>query len=335
MASVGDRAAARATSHAARVSETCAAELVGRDPALQRVRERIARYGPTRLSVLIVGETGTGKELVARALHAASARRDGPFEALNCAAIPRELAESELFGHARGAFTGALGSYAGALRRADGGTLFLDEIGEMPRALQPKLLRALEERMVRPVGAEATQDLDVRVVAATNRDLAREAEAGRFRLDLYHRLAVAVIPLPALRERVEDIPLLVEHFIERASAREGVAAPRLAADVLPHLKRRDWKGNVRALRNAVERALIAGGRVLKWQDFEVTAVHPALAHTAREGHVRYEGRSFAAVRREVYVRVLQEHGGKRAAAAAALGIAKSTFSDHLRAMDID
>ncbi|MBK8479986.1 MAG: sigma-54-dependent Fis family transcriptional regulator [Proteobacteria bacterium] len=314
--------------------EGCRA-LVGNDPALQRVRERIARFGPTQLPVVIVGETGTGKELVARALHDASARREGPFEAVNCAAIPHELAESELFGHARGAFTGALGSYAGALRRADGGTLFLDEIGEMPRAMQPKLLRALEEGRVRPVGAELSQPIDVRVVAATNRALDRDADQGRFRLDLYHRLAVAVIPLPALRERAQDIPLLVEHFLARASAREQRPPPALAPDVLGYLQRREWKGNVRALRNAIDRALISGGRVLQRQDFEVTAVHPAMAQTAREGHVRYEGRSFAAVRREIYMRVLRQHGGKRAAAAAALGIARSTFSDQLRAMDIE
>lgn len=306
-------------------------DMVGEHVLMQQVRTLVRRLGPCPSPVLVCGETGTGKELVARALHRAGSCPPGPFEAVNCAAIPAELAESELFGHARGAFTGATRAYSGAFERAHGGTLFLDEIGEMPTRLQGKLLRVLEEGMIRRLGAEHPRRVCVRIISATNRDLERESEQGRFRLDLYHRLAVGIIGLPALRDRREDIPLLARHFVEELSRRDG-RRYRLDPAVLSHLQSHAWNGNVRALRNAVERAVAIGEEVLSASHFAIDrSLRAAEPHG---GYVRYEGRSFSDIQREIYEKTLQEHGGNRSAAAAALGVAKSTFFDQVRAMKI-
>lgn len=227
--------------------------LVGRDIAMREVFGILERVAPTELTVLVTGETGTGKELVSRALHARSARRNGPFIVFDCGAAPESLVESELFGHERGAFTGAVNARDGLFEMADGGTLFIDEVGEMPLEIQPKLLRVLEQREVRRVGSGRIRPVDVRVVAATNRNLRAEVEAGRFRADLYYRLAVVEVDLPPLRERPEDLPLLVDHLIRRSPHNRGVVG--VSPDVAGVFAAYHWPGNVRELNNVVERAI--------------------------------------------------------------------------------
>lgn len=239
------------------------AGIIGRSAATQRLLEQIALVGPTDANVLITGESGSGKELVAEAVHRESRRADRPLIRVNCAAIPRELFESEFFGHAKGAFTGALRERVGRFELADGGTLFLDEIGEIPLELQGKLLRVLQERSFERVGDERTRAVDVRVIAATNRDLAAEARAGRFREDLYFRLNVFPIACAPLRDRPEDVPLLAEHFLRQSCARLGVARPTLTRAAVAQLEAYDWPGNARELQNVVERATILarGGKL--------------------------------------------------------------------------
>ena len=230
-------------------------ELIGRSPAMLRVFDLIERLADSDITVLITGESGTGKELVARAIHNRGARRDAPFVTINCAAVPAQLLESELFGHVRGAFTGADRDKQGLFVAAEGGTLMLDEIGEMPMEMQPKLLRVLEDRKVRPVGATQEIPVDVRVLAATNRDLQQEAAERRFREDLFYRLNVIQIDLPALRERTEDIPLLAEHFLEAIMAGDGSeASGGFSGEAKRLLETYAWPGNVRELENAVRRA---------------------------------------------------------------------------------
>ena len=231
-------------------------ELVGRGPALEALARQIDLVAPTDAAVLILGESGTGKELVAREVHRRSTRAGKPLIKVNCAAVPRELYESEFFGHARGAFTGALRDRAGRFELADGGTLFLDEVGEIPLELQSKLLRVLQEGELERVGEERTRRVDVRLIAATNRDLRAEAEAGRFRQDLYYRLSVFPIELPPLRRRVEDIPPLAEHFLALAARKLGRPKPRLTLADAQRLQRYRWPGNVRELQHVIERAVI-------------------------------------------------------------------------------
>ena len=230
------------------------ANLLGKSRAMQKVFEMIGKIHSTRTSVLITGESGTGKELVARALHSEGSRAKASFVAVNCGAIPEELMESELFGHKKGAFTGAVSDHVGMFQEANGGTLFLDEIGELPPALQVKLLRALQERKVKPVGSTDEIDLDVRVIAATNRDLEAEVARGAFRADLYYRLNVVEIRIPPLRHRREDIPLLVEHFLKRFSAEHG-RAMTLSNEAMRKIESYDFPGNVRELENMIERAV--------------------------------------------------------------------------------
>ena len=231
-------------------------EIVGASPAIRRVLERVERVAPTDARVLITGENGTGKELVARAIHRLSPRAEREFLELNCAAIPTELIESELFGHMKGSFTGAVQDRAGKFEQADKGTLFLDEIGDMSMSAQAKVLRALEEGYVTRVGGQESKAVDVRVVAATNKDLAAEIEAGSFREDLFYRLNVVPVHVPPLRERREDIPMLVSHFQRRMGTREGLPSREIEPEALTRLQRLEWAGNVRELRNTVERLLI-------------------------------------------------------------------------------
>ena len=231
-------------------------EIVGRSFAIRTVLERIEKVGPTDARVLITGENGSGKELVARALHRVSSRVDDPFVEVNCAAIPAELIESELFGHVKGAFTGAHADRKGKFERADGGTLFLDEIGDMSLSAQAKVLRTLQDGVVTRVGGESSTQVDVRVIAATNKDLAAEIEADRFREDLFFRLNVVPIHVPPLRDRREDIPMLVRHFTERAIEEQRLPPRRLSPDAVERLAAMDWPGNVRELKNTVERLLI-------------------------------------------------------------------------------
>jgi transcriptional regulator with GAF, ATPase, and Fis domain len=231
-------------------------EMIGQGPALGAVARQIDLVAPTDAAVLILGESGTGKELVAREVHRRSKRAARPLVKVNCAAVPRELYESEFFGHARGAFTGALRDRAGRFELADGGTLFLDEVGEIPLELQAKLLRVLQEGELERVGEERTRKVNVRLIAATNRDLRAEAEAGRFRQDLYYRLSVFPVELPPLRKRTEDIPLLAEHFLALAARKLGRAKPRLTLANVQRLQRYHWPGNVRELQHVIERAVI-------------------------------------------------------------------------------
>ncbi|HWV99680.1 MAG TPA: sigma 54-interacting transcriptional regulator [Candidatus Acidoferrum sp.] len=237
--------------------------IIGRSAALQKVLAQIATVAPTEANVIILGESGTGKELVARAIHDLSARKDRSLVRVNCASIPKELFESEFFGHVRGSFTGAIKDRIGRFELADDGTLLLDEIGEIPLDLQSKLLRVLQEGQFERVGDERTRTVKVRLIAATNRDLLAEAKAGRFRLDLYYRLSVFPIEVPPLRERLEDVGELAEHFIKQSARRLGITAPRLTKLHVLELQAYDWPGNVRELQNVIERAVILarGGKL--------------------------------------------------------------------------
>jgi two-component system nitrogen regulation response regulator NtrX len=231
-------------------------QIIGTAPSVRRLREMIDKAAPTPATVLVTGESGTGKELVARAIHRLSARRDRPIVQVNCAAIPEELIESELFGHEKGSFTGAVRKAMGKFVAADTGTIFLDEIGDMSARTQAKVLRVLQNGEVEPVGAERTIQVDVRVVAATNRNLEDEIAAGRFREDLYYRLNVIPIRTPALREHLEDLPLLVEYFVRRYADQNNYKPKEISPEAMAHLKALPWKGNVRELKNLVERMLI-------------------------------------------------------------------------------
>ncbi len=231
-------------------------KVVGKSPALQAVFEQVERVAPTNATVLIQGETGTGKELIAHAIHIASSRRGRPFVKLNCAAIPLDLLESELFGHEKGAFTGAIAQRIGRFQLADKGTLFLDEVGDIPLALQPKLLRVLQEQEFERLGSTRTQRVDVRLVAATNRDLTEMAKRGEFRSDLYYRLNVFPVLLPPLRERREDIPALVGHFVELFGHRIGRQIEHIPPKMMSALSSYHWPGNIRELQNLIERAVI-------------------------------------------------------------------------------
>jgi hydrogenase-4 transcriptional activator len=236
-------------------SERCGA-IIASSPALKKVLAQIEVVAPTQANVLILGESGTGKELVARAIHDLSQRKDKPLVRVNCASIPKELFESEFFGHVRGAFTGAIKDRIGRFELADGGTLFLDEIGETPLELQSKLLRVLQDGQFERVGEDRTRTVNVRIIAATNRDLLAAAKAGHFRLDLYYRLSVFPMEIPPLRERPEDIGPLAEHFVKQSAKRLGVPTPRLIKAQVRELEGYDWPGNVRELQNVVERAVI-------------------------------------------------------------------------------
>jgi transcriptional regulator with GAF, ATPase, and Fis domain len=239
------------------VSEaTASGDVIGSSPALRKVLQQIEMVAPTGATVLVLGESGVGKELVARAIHERSPRRERPLIKVNCGSVPGELFESEFFGHARGAFTGAVRDRIGRFELASGGTLFLDEIGEIPLAQQVKLLRVLQEGTLERVGDERTRTVDVRVVAATNRDLRAEAEAGRFRADLYYRLSVFPLEVPPLRERLDDVAALAAHFVRRAAQQMNVPAPRIPRAVVDQLRAYDWPGNVRELQHVVERAVI-------------------------------------------------------------------------------
>jgi transcriptional regulator with GAF, ATPase, and Fis domain len=249
------------------VRSGASAGIIGGSAPFARILEQVALVAPTSAPVLVQGESGTGKELVARAIHEQSPRRDRPMIKVNCASIPRELFESEFFGHVKGAFTGALRDRAGRFQAADRGTLLLDEVGEIPLELQAKLLRVLQEGQFEAVGDDRTRKVDVRLIAATNRDLTQEAAAGRFRQDLFYRLGVFPIVLPPLRERPEDIPELAVHFATQAARRFGTRPPRLAASELRRLQDYSWPGNVRELQNVIERALIVSrGAVLRFDD---------------------------------------------------------------------
>jgi len=310
-----------------------AAPLKGTTRAMQDVFKQVATVALSDAGVLVYGESGTGKELVARTIHDSSSRRDGPFEPIDCGALPEALVESELFGYEKGAFTGAVARKRGRIERADGGTLFLDEVGELPPASQSKFLRFLAEREIVRVGGGERIPVDVRVVAASNRDLREEVEAGRFRQDLYYRLAVTEIHIPPLRTRVDDVPLLVAHFLQT----ELDYAGEMTADAMKVLERYDWPGNVRELRNAVEAATVTarGGsilpehlpgsvrRVAEAAPDDVARVVMRIAGHAADGE-KFEAVQ-SAVEHALLSQVLQQTGGNQLQAAKRLGIHRTTL----------
>jgi transcriptional regulator with GAF, ATPase, and Fis domain len=308
---------------------------VGRSPALSKVLSLVETVAPTPSTVLILGETGTGKELVARAIHERSPRRAHPMVKVNCSAISTGLVESELFGHVRGAFTGATSARVGRFEVADGGTIFLDEIGDLPLDTQVKLLRVLQEREIEPVGSSRTRKVDVRVIAATNRVLDREVAAGRFREDLYFRLNVFPIRMPPLREREGDIALLAEFFADRFAREFGKSIERIDPDAMRRLLAYRWPGNVRELSNVIERAVVLadGPRLDIAAELlpETAAAPPAPSGTAREA-VTLE----AMERRHVEATLERTHWvieGERGAAAA-LGMSPSTLRSRMKKLGV-
>lgn len=246
-------------------------QMIGESAAIQRVRDIIDKVAPTEARVLITGPNGTGKEVVAHLIHEHSARANGPMVEVNCAAIPSELIESELFGHMKGSFTGAVKDRAGKFEQADGGTLFLDEIGDMSLAAQTKVLRALQESEITRVGSDKAIKVNVRVLAATNKDLAKEIAEGNFREDLFHRLNVIPIHVPSLNERIEDIPLLVEYFTGMICAEQGIAVKSFEPAAIKALQQKEWTGNIRQLRNVVERLIILAGPKITKEDVDLYA----------------------------------------------------------------
>jgi two-component system nitrogen regulation response regulator GlnG len=344
--------------------------LVGKSPAMQQVFTTLAKLIGNDLTVLITGESGTGKEMIAQALHQLSRRKDKPFVALNMAAIPRELIESALFGHEKGAFTGAHQKQVGAFEQANGGTLFLDEIGDMPMEAQTRLLRVLQEHQVIPIGATRPITTDVRVVAATHRDLRKLVASGQFREDLYFRLHVVPVPLPALRERTDDIAPLVAHFMRRAATR-GLTAKQLDADALAALARHPWPGNIRELEHLVYRiCAMATPHAVRAADIAALLVAPTLAaasepvlavnhagdeaipqsieaylqtqlkkyFAAHEGGLPAPGlydRLLARVEKPLIVQTLRATGGNQIKAAEILGINRNTLRKKMRELDID
>jgi two-component system nitrogen regulation response regulator GlnG len=322
--------------------------LVGRSPQLLEIFKTIGKVAARDVSVLITGESGTGKELVARAIHAASARAEAPFVAVNTAAIPRELLESELFGHERGAFTGAVAARVGRFREAHGGTLFLDEIGDMPVDLQAKLLRVLQSGEVTPVGARDAEIVDVRIVTATHRDLDAAVREGRFREDLLYRLRVVPLHIPPLRERRDDIALLAEHFVARYAEELGTGHRQLAPAALDQLVAFDWPGNVRELENSIKRALVlSSSEVLTTEDFAFLAapggavgraedllalIEREVVRALEDGSGDVHRRILERVERPLLETVLAHTGGNQIRAAAILGINRNTL--HKKIVDL-
>ncbi len=306
--------------------------LIAQSPAMQAVLDLVERVAPTNATVLIQGESGTGKEVIAKALHHASARAARPFVAVNCGAVPETLLESELFGYVRGAFTGAAASKLGLFEEADGGTLLLDEIAEMPAALQVKLLRALQSGEVRRLGATQAVTIDVRVIAATNGDLATRISQGSFREDLFYRLNVIQVMLPPLRDRREDIPALAEHFLGRAAAKLGRTL-RLSPDALERLLRYPWPGNVRELENALERAaILARAEAIEPEDLppHVAAGLHLGASPALPGQI-----TLADAERAHILQTLERFGRNHSGAAEALGIGRTTLWRKLKEYGIE
>lgn len=323
--------------------------LRGRSERMREVFALLERISPADVTVLVEGESGTGKELVAEAIHEASPRREGPFVVFDCSAVSPELIESELFGHVKGAYTGASTSRAGAFEQAKGGTLFIDELGELSLDLQPKLLRALEQRQIRRVGGNEVIQTDVRIIAATNRKLRREVSEGNFREDLYYRFAVISVDLPPLRERPEDIPLLVEHFVQEISQQQGVDTLNVSFQTMEKLKSYGWPGNIRELRNFIERAalLAAGGEVdARWlPEGSPSQARPAPtadpADWLREAGVTLQlpfkdakAMLVDTFEREYWTRQLEEHGGNLSAAARSAGVHRKTVEYLVRKLGL-
>jgi DNA-binding NtrC family response regulator len=318
-----------------------AGQIVGRSPAMQRVFETIDKVADADVTVLVRGESGTGKELVANALHYKSPRRTKPLVKMNCAALSRELVESELFGHEKGAFTGAIARREGKFEAADGGTLFLDEVGDMPLETQAKFLRAIQEKEFERVGGNQPIRVDVRLIAATNQDLEAATRAGRFREDLYYRLRVVELPLPSLAERREDVPLLVEHFLREAAERFGRTPKPLTAEALRACVRHPWRGNVRELRSAVEQALLlASGAEITERDLlgdKSAAGAPARPDASNDATLSFRDakeRFVADFERGFLLQALRRAGGNITKAAEEVGMYRQNFQQKMRELGI-
>ncbi|WP_147822232.1 sigma-54-dependent transcriptional regulator [Salidesulfovibrio onnuriiensis] len=309
-------------------------EFIGASSGVQHVRDLINQAGPAEATVLILGESGTGKELVAEGLHRASNRANRPLIKVNCAALPDDLLESELFGYEKGAFTGAIKDKPGRFQLANGGTLFLDEIGEMPGALQAKLLRALQEKIVEPLGSVKPVHTDVRIIAATNRDLKKEVEAGRFREDLFYRLAVLEIRIPPLRNRREDLPLLVSFLLRKLGNKNNKAIRTVTPAFLDALSHYDWPGNVRELENVLERALILSRSDALSPELLPPQFHGVdpdyQAQVEEHGINAYSPASLEEAEKMAIIRALEENGGHRERTAEALGISRRTLQYKLK-----
>jgi two-component system nitrogen regulation response regulator NtrX len=310
-------------------------ELLGESPVMRSLRERIGQVAPTDARVLIQGESGSGKELVARALHRASQRSDRPFLAVNCAAVPAELIESELFGHVKGAFTGATNARAGVFEAADSGTLFLDEIGDMPTPMQAKLLRVLETGVIQRVGTTATRQVDVRIVAATHRDLGRAAREGGFREDLYHRLNVVPLRVPPLRQRGEDIPHLAEHFLRLCTQRQKLNPRRFDRRALVVLGRYRWPGNVRQLRNFVERLAILSPAERIDDAFVEAELSAVIGEEGPSAPAMTLKEAVAQTERQVIERAVRAADGNMSEAARRLGLERAHLYKKARALGME
>jgi len=307
--------------------------IIGHSEGMERLFERMRLVAPTRSTVLVTGESGTGKELVANAIHLASPRRGERFLAINCGAIPADILESELFGHEKGSFTGAVGRKVGKLELAHRGTLFLDEISELYPELQVKLLRVLEERKIMRVGGSDLFDVDFRLIAATNRDLEKEVAAGRFREDLYYRLKVVTLEIPPLRERPEDMPLLAEHFLARFAEDHGKPAMRFSAEAMEALSRYAWPGNVRELKNQIESLVVFHqGEEIKLKDlpYELRAGGAVAATDGRIQPRSGPTKSMAEIERQAILETLERTSGHRAEAAKTLDIGLRTLQRKLK-----
>ena len=309
--------------------------LVGKSKAMQQVFELIRRVSHSRSTVLIQGSSGTGKELVARAIHYSSPRRDRPFVAVECSAIPETLLESELFGYVRGAFTGAVTSRKGLLEEADGGTLFLDEIGDLSPSMQVKLLRTLQEREVRRIGAQQSVKVDVRLIAATNRDLEEAVRRGEFRADLFYRLNVITINLPDLKDRPEDIPLLAHHFLRKFAEANGEHKRGISKEAMDLLMNYHWPGNVRELENVIERAVILGrGPEVLPEDLPPRLRQPSRPAAGEEVPLP-QGLTLRELELRYIQEVLRRTGGRKAEAARLLGISRRTLYRRLRELGVN
>ncbi len=307
-------------------------QIIGKSPAVQSVFEMIRKVAPTKSNVLITGKSGTGKELVARAIHSLAAQGSRHFLAVNCSAIPEGLLESELFGHKKGSFTSAIRDKKGFFESARGGTLFMDEIGHMPMSCQVKLLRAVEHRQIIPVGSTEPVDIDLRLIAATNKDLPKEIKAGRFREDLYYRMNVVGIHLPELCERKEDIPLLVEHFIKQFNSEMGKTCAGISDAVMRLFMTYDWKGNIRELENVIERASIfAEDDVIKISDIGLLGSH-AMGLSKEDETLQTATKTYE---KEYIRRVLSKHNWNKVEAAKALNVGLSSLYRKIDELEID
>jgi DNA-binding NtrC family response regulator len=309
--------------------------LIGRSVAMREIFQTVTRVAPTRATVLLAGESGVGKDMIARAIHQHSPRKDGPFVKINCTALPENLMESELFGYEKGAFTGATSSKPGKFEQADKGTVFLDEIGDVPANIQVKLLRVLQDRQFERLGSNLTRNVDVRVIAATNVDLRAALEEGRFREDLYYRLNVVPISVPPLRDRREDVPFLVLHFISKLGKELGSEIKEISPGAMDRLLEHNWPGNVRELENTIERSMVlASGRVLEAADVRIENIRGTVA-SASATQMLPDGYTLDQWEQVMIREALQRAGGNKSQAARLLGLTRNALRYRLTQMGLD